>query len=123
MKNNEKTALSLNQQAAEIKKLAEDSGVQSNFFFLTTFERYETQIQLFARLKKTVEEEDTFVTKEYVKGRENVYLHPAIKELNNTVESCNRTVSTLLRIIRTFNVDDSSEEDDLMKVINGSEDD
>lgn len=36
--------MSLNQQAQEIMRIAEESGVQSNFFFLTTFKRYQVQL-------------------------------------------------------------------------------
>ncbi len=34
----------LNEQAQEILRIAEKHGVESNFFFLTTFKRYQVQI-------------------------------------------------------------------------------
>ena len=65
------------------------------------------------------------VTKEYVKGRQNLYTNPAIKEYNNAVNSANKTVSTLMSIIKTnsnnYN-DDSSEEDPLLRALNGFDD-
>jgi hypothetical protein len=42
----------LQEQAKEIKKLAEESGVQSNFLFITTFERYLVQLGILEQLEK-----------------------------------------------------------------------
>lgn len=116
--------MSLNEQAKEILRIAEESGVQSNFFFLTTFKRYQVQLNMLNRFEKTMNEQGMLVTKEYVKGRKNLYSSPAVKDYNSTTDSANRTVSTLLKIIRNFNVDDNPEEEDpLLKIINGSDSD
>lgn len=63
------------------------------------------------------------VTKEYVKGRENVYTHPAVSEYNRTTDSANRTVQTLMKIIKDLGKeqDDEEEEDPLMKLLNGGD--
>lgn len=116
--------MSLNEQAQEILKIAEESGVQSNFFFLTTFKRYQVQINILNNLEKTINEEGMIVKKEYVKGRKNVYSNPAVSEYNKTTDSANKTVSTLMKIIRTFNVSETAEDEDpLLKIINGGDDD
>ena len=60
---------SLNEQAVEIIKMAEESGAQSNFFFLTTFRRYQVQLNILTELEKQLSEEDLLISKEYVKGR------------------------------------------------------
>ena len=114
----------LNEQAQEIIKIAEESGVQSNFFFLTTFKRYQVQLTMLDELEKAINEDGTTVTKEYVKGRKNVYSNPALKDYNTTTDSANRTVATLMKIIKNYNVSDTTEEDDpLLKMINGSDED
>ena len=111
---------SLNMQAKEIIKIAEEAGVQTNFFFLTTFERYQVQLNILKDLEKTIKSEGTLVTKEYVKGRENLYTSPAVTEYNRTTDSANKTVSTLIRIINGFKREDEErEEDPLLKIING----
>ena len=116
--------LSLNDQAREILQIAEDSGVQSNFFFVTTFKRYQVQLNILTELEKAIKDEGTLVSKEYVKGRKNIYSNPAIQDYNRTTDSANKTVSTLMRILRNFGVDDdTSDEDPLMKIINGGDDD
>ena len=114
----------LNEQAQEIIKIAEESGVQSNFFFITTFKRYQVQLNILTELEKTMKEEGMLVTKEYVKGRKNLYSSPAVAEYNKTTDSANKTVATLMKIIRNFNVNETTEEEDpLLKIINGSDDD
>lgn len=116
--------MSLNEQAKEIIKIAEESGVQSNFFFLTTFKRYQVQLNILNELEKTMKDEGMLVSKEYVKGRKNLYSNPAVAEYNKTTDSANKTVATLMRILRNFNVEDSndSEDDPLMRIINGGGD-
>lgn len=116
--------LTLNEQAQEIIRIAEESGVQSNFFFITTFKRYQVQLNILTNLEKTMKDEGMLVSKEYVKGRKNLYSNPAIAEYNRTTDSANKTVSTLMRILRNFGVGDSEDEkqkDDLMAAINGGE--
>ncbi len=118
------TRMTLNEQAQKIIKIAEESGVQSNFFFITTFKRYQVQLNILTELERAMKEEGMLVSKEYVKGRKNLYSNPAVAEYNRTTDSANKTVATLMRIIRNFNVDEATEEEDmLMKMINGSDED
>ena len=112
--------MSLNEQAQEILRIAEQHGVEQNFFFLTTFKRYQVQLQILNDLEKTIKEDGTLVTKEYVKGRKNVYSHPAISDYNRTTDSANKTVSTLMKIIISLRKDDVTEDDDpLLQIIAG----
>lgn len=112
--------MTLKQQAEEILKIAEESGVQSNFFFITTFKRYQVQLNILNDLEKSMKADGVLVTKEYVKGRANVYSHPAVSDYNKTTDSANKTVATLMRILKSFNVEESTADDDpLMSVING----
>lgn len=115
----------LDKQADEIMRLAEEGGVRSNFFFRTTFQRYLVQVNNAAELEKIIKKSDATVTKEYVKGRQNIYVNPAYAEYNKTTDSANKTVNTLLKIIREFKVGDGEEqeEDPLVKLINGDDED
>ena len=112
----------LKAQADEILRLAEESGLQSNYFFVTTFERYQTQLQILEELKQAINDEGMLVSKEYVKGRKNIYTNPAVSDYNRTTDSANKTVATLLRILKSFDADMSQEESDpLMDIINGGD--
>ena len=114
--------MNLNEQAQEILRIAEEGGVQTNFFFVTTFKRYQVQIQILNDLEKALKENGTLVTKEYVKGRKNLYDNPAINAYNRTTDSANKTVTTLMKIIRGFNAEAESDEiDPLLQAIQGSD--
>ena len=110
----------MDKQAKEIIRLAEEKGVQSNYFFVTTFERYQVQLNILDDLKKAIEEEGLLVANEYVNGRKNLYTNPAVGDFNKTTDSANKTVATLMRIIKTFGDDDAKDDaDPLMEMING----
>lgn len=112
--------IDLNKQAKEILEIAEKHGVEQNFFFLTTFKRYQVQIGILNDLEKTIREEGILVTKEYVKGRKNVYSHPAISDYNRTTDSANKTVVTLMKIITTLRDRQSDDEPDpLLEILSG----
>ena len=119
--------LTLNEQAEKILEIAEASGVQANFFFVTTFKRYKVQINILTELEAQIKKDGVLVTKQYVKGRENVYSHPAISDYNRTTDSANKTVTTLMKIIRTLgkgNDEDESEKNDpLYRALCGDVDD
>lgn len=108
--------MTLNEQAQEILRIAEEHGVEQNFFFLTTFKRYQVQITILNDLEKQIKEQGSLVTKEYVKGRENIYTHPAIGEYNKTSTAANQTVTTLMKIITTLRKDEG-ENDELLEFL------
>lgn len=116
-----KNAMNLNEQAQEILSIAAEHGVEQNFFFITTFKRYQVQIQILNELEKTIKDEGPVVTKEYVKGRKNVYTHPAIGDYNRTSTAANQTVQTLMKIISDLRVnkDDENETDELIDFLKG----
>ena len=91
--------MNLQEQAAEILRRATEKGVSSNFFFVTTFKRYQVQLKLLEDLEAEIGKNGATVKKTYVKGRENVALNPAIDGYNKTSSAANSTVSTLISII------------------------
>jgi len=114
-----KKPLDLRGQAEEILKIAAQHGVEQNFFFITTFKRYQVQINILTDLEKTIRSEGTLVTKEYIKGRGNVYTHPAIAEYNRTSTAANQTVTTLMKIITTLRDEQDAGADELMNFLRG----
>lgn len=105
--------LDIQKQAEEIIEIAEKYGVEQNFLFLTTFQRYQVQLKILTDLQVKIKKDGALVTKEYVKGRENVYTHPAISEYNKTCTSANQTVATLIKIIKSLrNGDEENGGDD-----------
>ena len=97
-----KEKLTLQEQAQKVLEQAEERGVSSNFFFVTTFKRYQVQMKILSDLEGAINEHGATVTKEYVKGRQNLVANPAITEYNKTATAANGTVSTLINIIKTL---------------------
>ena len=97
-----KQKLSFEEQAERILEEAEERGVSSNFFFATTFARYQTQLRILHELEGAIEEYGATVTKEYVKGRQNLVANPAINEYNKTATAANNTIGTLMNIIKNM---------------------
>lgn len=97
-----KNKKSLQEQAQEVLERAEARGVSSNFFFVTTFKRYQVQMRMLVDLEKAIEEYGATVTKEYVKGRQNLVANPAYTEYNKTATAANGTVATLIKIVESL---------------------
>ena len=108
-------------QAQEILRMAESTGLQENFLFKTTFDRYLTQVKILADLKSTIDKTETLVTKQYVKGRANLYANPAIREFTHLTDSANKTVQTLIKIINGFKATEENDDDELLSIINGGD--
>ena len=116
---------SLQEKAAEIVAMAEDAGVQENYFFVTTFKRYQVQIGILSQLEESMAKDGMLVKKEYVKGRKNLYSNPAVNAYNRTADSANKTVQTLMKIVKEFGGDKGKDKvkDPLLELINGETED
>ena len=112
----------LEQQAQKILEIAKTYGVESNYLFSTTFDRYQTQLRILSSLKEQIETGGTECKKEYVKGRVNVYAAPAVKEYNAMCSAADRTVKTLMAIIKAFKKSDKDAEDPLLSALKGNRD-
>lgn len=102
------TSISLQKQVEELLKEAEKRGVTNNFFFITTFKRYQTQMKILQSLEQKIEEFGPIVEKEYIKGKPNLMANPAVTEYNKTASAANRTVATLVMIIESLTGVDTS---------------
>lgn len=111
----EKKSINLNEKAKELLELAQEANVEQNFFFVSTFKRYQVQLKILNQLEAEINNSGVLVTKQYVKGRENVYTHPAVTDYNKTATAANQTVQTILKIITTLaehSISDSIPDDD-----------
>lgn len=102
----------LQAQEEQILEMAKAKGVQSDYFFTTTFHRYQKQIQILSGLEDAIDEHGTMISKINVKGGENLVINPAIVEYNKTVAVANGTVTALLKIINN-RTDESGSKDAL----------
>lgn len=108
-----------------ILQMAKDAGVENNALFRKTLERYITLQDILDQLEQSMEEEGLLVTKEYVKGRKNLYQSPSLREYPRILDCANKTAATLMRIVKNASEGGGKKgekEDDLMAAINGGED-
>ena len=96
----------LQQQANEILEQAEARGVQSNFFFVTTFKRYQVQMRMLSELEQEIAESGAVILQEYGTGSKRISVNPAVSEYNKTTSAANGTVATLLNIIKSVPSED-----------------
>lgn len=87
---------------SKLLKMAKTYGVDKNALFLQAMEQYDVQARVIQSIKAALDEEDAalLTSKEYVKGRVNVYANPLVKELPKHADSANRTLQTMLTIIK-----------------------
>ena len=104
-------------QAAKILEAAREAGLAESFLFETCFSRYTRQLKLLTELEAVLDDAELLVSKEYVKGRENLYAHPAVAQYNSTADAANRTLATLLRIIEAFRPEEPKKSDPLLDYI------
>ena len=104
---------------AEIMAMAEKHKVSDNPLFLQTLKNYQTiQLSIGTVDKLLRENPEVTISKEYVKGRENLYMHPAVKELPKQIEASNKTIATLLSIIEKMGTIEDYEHSEIYEFIN-----
>ena len=103
-----KSVMSMQEQMETIVEAAKNSGAETSTYYLTTLDRYNTQIKIMEKLKEIINVEGPVVEKEYVKGRKNIVINPAITEYNKTATAANNTVQTLMKIVSQFHTQNIS---------------
>ena len=99
-----KQKINLNEYAERILEKAEKGATDEQLlFFVTTYKTYQEQTAILEELAATRRNMDALVTKEYVKGRQNVVINPVITEFNKTATARNNTAATLIKIITALN--------------------
>ncbi len=104
--------------AEKFRETAESLSEEHRYIFESTLETYFQLIKNFKVLKEALETDNCLITKEYVKGRQNVYVHPALSEMNKTVNMLNTTAKTLITIIKELGAENKEEVDELMAFTN-----
>lgn len=98
-KDEKNKAATLEKAAAEILAKAKSMGVENSYMFITTFQRYQEHIAHLRDLEKAIRDNEVMVTKEYVKGRANLYVNPAVTAYNQTAGAADKTAALLMKSI------------------------
>ena len=77
---------------SKLLRMAKSYGVDKNALFVQAAEQYDTQMRVIQSIKDALDVGETLTTsKEYIKGRENIYANPLVKELPKHADSANRS--------------------------------
>lgn len=91
MAKSKKALVSLADAAKELLRLAQEGGVEQNYFFTTTYERYETQQMILKALEIALKQD----------LEPDEYRRVALA-YNKSATSANQTAQTCIRIIKDF---------------------
>ena len=105
-------------QRKQIADQAKAIGLNDNYLFATTLHRYDRLLLHLDELEKKVDEIGVTTVKEYVRGRENVVINPAINAFNNTTSHANKTAETLWKMIKEHK-GTAAAEDPLLEIMKG----
>lgn len=95
----ELTLSELNKLEKEILERARAKGIEDSYLFATTFTRYQEHLEHLKMLQNAIDENGTVVEKEYVKGRCNIYVNPAIPAYNSTAQAADKAAALLFKFI------------------------
>lgn len=87
--------MKIEEKAKGILTDAEKCGIADNSFFKTLYHLLMVQITMLGELEKSFKEDGATITKEYVKGRENVYCHPAVDKYVKVSDSAMNKIEKL----------------------------
>ena len=111
----EKNKKSIKETAKDILIEATEKGLDRDASFMTSYHLLEVQIEMLDSLEKAFKEDGATTTKEYVKGRENIYIHPAVDKYTKTSDSAFNKILKLREMInQESNIDDDVFDDDLL---------
>lgn len=86
----------------QLKALAKSYGVDRNPVVLELIGKYDSQKAVIAKVQAEIEEVGLTVTKEYVKGRENLVQNPLLDVYQKHQDSLSRTLDSLTDAIIKF---------------------
>lgn len=109
----------LRKMGDKILEAAQKKDDDSNFYFVTTFRRYQKQLDILYKLEAEIEQLDSLmVEKTYSQDKKNLYTHPAITEYTRTCTAANQTAQTLIKIINDMMKRDDDEIDEFAEFMN-----
>ena len=88
-----------------------DQGLDNVVIDTAIFQQYLETLDHRQKLRDAIVNDGTTVTKEYVKGRQNIYVHPALAAYAQQGKLLLNTAQTLMTLIRE-KIADSDDQDD-----------
>lgn len=107
----EKQIVTLKERANKILAKAREKGDEQALLFETIFQQYLETLDHRQKLRNALVEDGVTVTKEYVKGRQNIYVHPALAAYATQGKLLLETAKTLMTLIREKIADEDDQDD------------
>ena len=107
----EKQLVTLKERANKILKKAREKGDEQALLFETIFQQYLETLDHRQKLRKALVDDGMTVTKVYVKGRQNIYVHPALAAYATQGKLLLETAKTLMTLIREKIADEDDEDE------------
>lgn len=80
-------------------RFAKSYAVEKDEDYKAAAKTYAEEVQLIGQMREQLAADGITIEKTYVKGRENVCIHPIIQELPKHIDCANRTLAVLIDII------------------------
>ena len=93
---------------------AQKNGFENDASFLTSYHLLEVQVEMLDALEKSFREDGATTTKEYVKGRENIYVHPAVDKYTKTSDSAFNKILKLREMVKQDTIEENDNFDDFI---------
>ncbi len=107
----ERQIISLKERAKKILAKAREKGDEQALLFETIFQQYLEVLDHRQKLRDAIVKDGTTVTKEYVKGRQNIYVHPALAAYAQQGKLLLNTAQTLMTLIREKIADEDDQDE------------
>ncbi len=107
----EKQIVTLKERANKILAKAREKGDEQALLFETIFQQYLETLDHRQKLRNSLVEDGVTVTKEYVKGRQNIYVHPALAAYATQGKLLLETAKTLMTLIREKIADEDDQDE------------
>lgn len=108
----------LEERVEQLKQEAAEKGLLNNLLFEELLDDFAYQTSLMKRLRDRIDSEDVTTEKTYIKGKPNESPNKLIATYNATSNARANTVTTLKKILLTFE-DKSKNKDPLAGLMNG----
>lgn len=112
----------LEQRVEQLKKEAEKKGLLNNLLYQELLDDFVYQTKLMRRLRDEIDSGELTTEKTYIKNNPNVSPNKLIATYNATSNARVNTVSAIAKIVKSFNDESKEDEDPLLNILNGGDD-
>lgn len=115
--------LTIEERVEQLKAEAEEKGLLNNLLYQELLDDFVYQTNLMRRLRAEIDNGDLVTEKTYIKNNPNMSPNKLIATYNATSNARVNTVSAIAKVIKNFNEENKDNEDPLLSIMNGGDED